>query len=81
MTADEAMPEHDCKATNPAVIVQIIRRTLSVIMRTLSVVMRSCLIVIDVPTIVQPMRIRRRSGVHLGIPPVLSPTSIEGAFS
>ncbi len=72
MTTDEAKPEHDFKATDPAAIVSITRRILSG-------VMRFCLIVIDVPNTLHPTRIRRRSGVHLGISPVLSTTSIEGA--
>jgi hypothetical protein len=47
MTADKAMPDHDCKGTGFAVIFPIIRSMISV-------VMRPPLNVIDVPTIIRP---------------------------
>ncbi|MCW8307375.1 hypothetical protein AruPA_10040 [Acidiphilium sp. PA] len=45
MTADDVMPDDDCQAIDPAVILMIIR-----VMK--SVVVRLCMIVIDVPTVV-----------------------------
>jgi hypothetical protein len=45
MTADDAMPDRDCKAIDPAVILMIIR-----VMK--SVVTRLRMIVIDVPAVV-----------------------------